>query len=854
MNAFIKSIVTIVFTIITLPAANAADVQVLTQRNISQLVPGGKEIDANIGDVILRNDIVSVVIAAPSPIRNANLTTRNVGGCIIDLVRNDSQNDQLTCLFINALAHEFHSWNGASVSVDEAASPAYNKTRSGTLVSGFVPKSGKSVSFTVVSKANDDNTIASVTYSITDGRPFVDVVVSLTNQHKTNVATLNIADSIRADRTFTFGVHEGLYWANDDWFKYAVGILPTGSLPVRGSGNVITYQSNDSNTIKLGPDETVMTHRRVVPADSLLQLKGITAEIREAETHPIKIQTLDAAGPTAHAKVTFEREGNLVGTARTDANGVVEFKMLPGSYSVTVQKIGRTTVTRDLEIESDVDIDLVQDGCGYVVANITDTNGNPIPCKVSFHGLGETVDPLFGPPHGEIAVGNVHYSINGQFRQEISPGTYQVLISHGPEYDLITQPITVERGKDTEISGELVRSVDTSGWISADLHSHASPSGDNVSSQFGRVLSLISENIEFAPCTEHQRIGTYDAHLARLQAEHLLATCPGMELTGQPLPINHQNTFPLQFKPFHQDGGAPVIDENPITQIVRLAGWDNNAKKLMQGNHPKLMRIYRDGDDDGNPDGGFRAMLDYMDVIEIHPPQSIFEVPTELAPPGNRGNVIFQWMQLLNIGYRIPGVVNSDAHLNLHESGYIRNFVRSSTDDPSRISTDEMVDRFQSGNVMMTNGPFLEVIARSHKGRKQVEAIAGQDLVADEGHVELHVRIQCANWYDINRVQVFINGRMDPDHNYTRRTHPRMFSNDVVRFNQTISLTLSEDAHVIIATCGEDLKMGPVFGPRFGDRMPTAVTNPIFVDINRNGFQFSHDDLGVPFTDPEDSQ
>ena len=247
-------------------------------------------------------------------------------------------------------------------------------------------------------------------------------------------------------------------------------------------------------------------------------------------------------------------------------------------------------------------------------------------------------------------------------------------------------------------------------------------------------------------------------------------------------------------------------------------------------------------------------MLDYMDVIEIHPPQSIFQVPAELAPPGDRGNVIFQWMQLLNIGYRIPGVVNSDAHLNLHESGYIRNFVRSSTDDPSKIRTDEMVDRFQNGNVMMTNGPFLEVVARSHKRRKQVEAIAGQDLIADEGHLELHVRIQCANWYDINRVQVFINGRMDPDHNYTRRTHPRMFSNDVVRFNQTISLTLPEDAHVIVATCGEDLKMGPVFGPRFGDRMPTAVTNPIFVDVNRNGFQFSQDDLGVPFVDSEDSQ
>lgn len=838
---------------VTVCNVHAADVQLLTQRNVEQLVPGGKEVDAIIGDVLLRNDIISVVIAAPTPLRNANLTTRTVGGAIIDLVRNDTQNDQLTCLFVNALAHRFHSWNDSRISADDKSVVAYNKTRSGKAVPGFTPQSGKSVSFTVVSEPNDDGTVASVTYSLTDGQPFVDVVVTLENTSEDEVATLNIADSIRADRTFTFGVHDGLYWASDDWFKYAVGILPSGSVPVRASGNRITYETYESSTIKLEPNEAVDLHRQVIPADSLLHLKGIAASLTDTQTHPVKIQTLDAAGPTPHSKVTLEQDGNLVGTARTDSRGVVEFDAVAGEYSVTVQKIGRTTITSDLDVNSDVDIDLQQDGCGYVVASITDKDGNPIPCKVSFHGIGETVDPLFGPPHGEIAVGNVHYSINGSFRQELPPGTYQVLISHGPEYDLVTQAIEVTRGNDTAISGKLIRSVDTTGWISADLHSHASPSGDNVSSQFGRVLSLISENIEFAPCTEHQRIDTYDAHLKRLNAFHLLASCTGMELTGQPLPINHQNTFPLQFKPYTQDGGAPVIDENPITQIVRLSGWDNNAKKLMQGNHPKLMRIYRDGDDDGNPDGGFRAMLDYMDVIEIHPPQSIFEVPTELAPPGNRGNVIFQWMQLLNIGYRIPGVVNSDAHLNLHESGYIRNFVRSTTDDPGKISTDEMVDRFQNGNVMMSNGPFLEVVAKSHKGRKQVKAIAGDDLIADEGHVELDIRIQCANWYDINRVQIFVNGRMDPDHNYTRRTHPRMFSTDVVRFNQTIALTLPADAHIIVATCGENMKMGPVFGPRFGERMPTAVTNPIFVDVNGNGFEFSHDDLGVPFKDAEEN-
>ena len=55
--------------------------------------------------------------------------------------------------------------------------------------------------------------------------------------------------------------------------------------------------------------------------------------------------------------------------------------------------------------------------------------------------------------------------------------------------------------------------------------------------------------------------------------EHLMATCSGIELTGLPLPLNHQNAFPLIFKPHLQDGGGPTNDEDPETQIERLALW-----------------------------------------------------------------------------------------------------------------------------------------------------------------------------------------------------------------------------------------------------------------------------------------
>ena len=39
------------------------------------------------------------------------------------------------------------------------------------------------------------------------------------------------------------------------------------------------------------------------------------------------------------------------------------------------------------------------------------------------------------------------------------------------------------------------------------------------------------------------------------------------------------------------------------------------------------------------------------------------------------------------------------------------------------------------------------------------QAIPGDDLVAEGGHVHLEIRVQCANWLDVNRVQVFLNGQ-----------------------------------------------------------------------------------------------
>jgi len=319
-----------------------------------------------------------------------------------------------------------------------------------------------------------------------------------------------------------------------------------------------------------------------------------------------------------------------------------------------------------------------------------------------------------------------------------------------------------------------------------------------------------------------------------------------MELTGNPLPVNHQNAFPLKHKPRTQDGGGPVTDANPVAQIERLALWDDRSDKLVQENHPNLFQIIGDKDLNGEADGGFEKMFGFMDVMEVHPHEEIFNKPEKDERGRLSRNPIYHWMQLLNLGYRIPGVVNTDAHYNYHESGWQRNYIKSSTDDPAKIDTMEMVHESEAGHVIMTTGPFMEVSLQAKKAGDRRRHLPGDEVVAPGGEAVLSVRVQCPNWLDVNRLQVFTNGRATKELNFTRRETPEPFANGVVKFEADITLELKEDTHIIVAAIGEGLQVGRVMGPRWGEKPPVAVSNPIFVDVDGAGFEPNGDLLDVP--------
>lgn len=811
------------------PVAPAAELVRLSPDTWDEYAPQGKEVDCIYGDFVLRNDKIVAVVAQPIAGRNANMMVRNVGGGVIDLTRRDRQNDQLSAFYPGG------------------NQMAWRTVEAGGHLGGIAgtAKGDTTVSLMLGTEAASDQPTGTVRYMLADGWDWLLVETTYTNRSEKPL-DLALADDIRAEGSFE-KVADGqseLFWVYDKWFDQAYGLVGENQAMRTKSdakNSRIDYPSGKSNQITLKPGEICAVTRRLFPAANLLELRSIAGKLTGAEQRRIELTVNDTAGqPLAAADVEVRRGDERYAYGRTNVDGRLRFDLPDGEFTATVVSPANGSQTVELSKPA---IRIELPAAGLIAARVSGEDGGPIPCKVQFRGRDGTPDPDFGHQTGEWAVHSVYYSENSRFRQPLPPGKYQAIVSHGPEFDAAFIDLEVVRGQATPLEAVLVRSVQTPGWISADFHSHSSPSGDNTSSQLGRVLNLLCEHVEFAPCTEHNRLSTYEPHLKRLGVEHLMATCTGIELTDNPGDVNHHNAFPLIRHAHTQDDGAPLSDADMELKIERLALWDGNSEKLVQQNHPDIGHLFFDRNGDGMPDGGFKKAIPFMDVIEVHPPAAIFQPPTTAgANPHN--NTIFNWLQLLNQGHRIPGVVNTDAHYNFHGSGFLRLYLESETDDPAKIETLDMVHASEHGHIVMTSGPYLEVMLTQADGA--AHGTAGDDVALPNGKGRLAIRVQCPNWFDIDRVQVFLNGRPDPELNFTRSTTPERFTGGTVKFEHQLPLALKGDTHIIVAAAAEKSSLGPVMGPEHANDMPIAVSNPIYVDVDGHGFKANGDTLGVP--------
>ncbi|WP_404306492.1 CehA/McbA family metallohydrolase [Neorhodopirellula lusitana] len=831
------SLALILYLALSATTCSSTEVRIIDAKSVPTIA--GKETDWIYGDYLMKNDHISVIIAAPLESRDANMMLWDIGASILDLTLNHPSNDQFSAFTPAAGRYLFHDPSLVKISRDGDA---------------FVWECRSS--WTIAK----DGTTATVRYRLADSDAFVESTVLIEGDA---AETVQAFDGVRADGTFTFEQSETIAYCSDRFFRQTIGFKsPSNGKPLSWKeGRPYRLVHDDSHVDR--SNEVLKWTTRLYPATSLIDLISVaekaslspamyTFKVSPESRPDVGVDWVNRAQVVLRSVDSRSVTTDEFDALQTDDQGIANARLVPGKYVATASAIGYESVEVTFNAnETGGSVKIPLKASSGFEADARDDQGNSIPVKATIYRIDGNY-PSFGPNSTRTFVENLVYSVHGRMRCPLDPGSYEIYFSHGPEYNSQVRQVEVVANQMSQIEVKLDRVVDTSGWISADLHSHSSPSGDNTSDQYGRVENLLCEHLEFAPCTEHNRISSYTPHLEQMGLSHLIATCTGIELTGNPLPVNHQNAFPLHHHPHTQNGGGPKTTSNPVVQIERLAMWDNASDKLVQMNHPNLHQIYGDLDTDGVPDKGFRGMLAWTDVIEVHPLETIFE---DIAnkPPGVRNMRIplFQWLQLLNQGRRIPGVINTDSHYNHHGSGWRRNWIASSTDDPAEISTKEMVREVEAGHVIMSTGPYLKV--SGHSGSTSDVALPGDNLVAADGKVTLHVSVQCANWLDVNRVQVFVNGRPSERHNYTRINSPKLFGDveSVTKFDSSVEIVLENDAHVIVATIGEGITMQKVMGSKEGDRPPIAVCNPIFVDVDGNGFQHNGDELGLPLPRPE---
>lgn len=136
----------------------------------------------------------------------------------------------------------------------------------------------------------------------------------------------------------------------------------------------------------------------------------------------------------------------------------------------------------------------------------------------------------------------------------------------------------------------------------------------------------------------------------------------------------------------------------------------------------------------------------------------------------------------------------------------------------------------------MTNGPFLKATVDGHLPGDEVKA-GGEEVILD-------LEARTNNAVALDRIQVLVNGRQVDSLNFTRDQHPQLFSAE--GFRHSVPVTLTEDAHLIVVATGQHEPQNPKLTSPRRQVPPFAVTNPIFVDIDGDGFVPNKDTLGEP--------
>jgi len=855
--------------------AAAAERITLTPENWADNVPRGKESDAIIGDTVLRNDRIVCAIADPRLMSGRSASRwaiPNVAGAVLDLTRRDDPRDLLTAFYPARPRFKPDAPNYQHEFIEETEScrgPGREPVHAPRVTLDMPPYEIESGIRLEELEARPPHLRTSprpfieVRYALEDGWDFLEIETVYVNptDHPfpfSPMLSLRVDDPCRSGLDF----NDRLFWTYEPWWGAAIGVWsanpPWSPQGIRPPRHPLTLRPDTAAGWTIPPRGRIRFVFRLIPAANLFDLLAVAAPWANQTVHRLDLHLDAPDGPVEGAEVVLTRDLRRLAGGRTDANGWLRLTVpADGSWSVRAEPFGRppfeSVLTPDhLAVGR---LEMRVRGAPRLRLQVQDETGAPLPARVSFYGRNGTPNPFFFPSTGEFRVRHHLQRHDGRFDELIPPGQYQVIISHGPEYEADAREIRFSEGALVAWTCTLRRAYATPGWISADLHNHATRSGiselfyvypytkcpvvdgDSTASPLGRVLALLASDIHFAVLTDHNFSGTFQPELERLGMTHRMLTCPGIGFTaGRRHTTTHQNVFPVRHDPGRQDGGVPQRPEH-VGQLAWIRSWDSDQERLILIAVPQKQPL------------DITTGMDALDLQDLEP-------LVEGRPLPGRNNRVLDWIVALNQGYRLPAILNSGTFDNATGVGARRTYVAVGT-SADNVRPETIVRAVRHGHVIMTTAPFLKVELIT----PTATAGPGDEVALPEGYATLRIRVLTPSFVTLHRVQVLNNGQRSPALQFTPETHPALFGPPPLAFQADLPLTLREDAHLVVVASGPGASwLDPAVEDPRSQQTHVAVSNPIWVDVGGDGYsprsplldtvQTAIDFLRPPLADP----
>lgn len=264
---------------------------------------------------------------------------------------------------------------------------------------------------------------------------------------------------------------------------------------------------------------------------------------------------------------------------------------------------------------------------------------------------------------------------DGNYKAEIPAGEYQLVVSHGPEYRVLTETLEVSKGKTVKRTVDLKRwkNLPDDGWYSGDGHIHLErDKRDNKSI----AAFLAAEDIRLSnilqmgnPSAVHYRQHAFGESGQYIKNGYALA--PGVEdprtaQRGHTIALNIQSVVrdPTKYFLYHR------VLENYLSQGA-LTGYAHVGFDWFAERRGLALDL---------PFG----LIKFLEVLQYG---------TLSTDP---------WYDFLNLGYQISPLAGSDFPY-IDQPGTVRSYVKIADE----FTPQAWFDGLAAGNTFVTNGPIL---------------------------------------------------------------------------------------------------------------------------------------------------